>query len=128
MKCLTDLELKALEKEGEWALLAPLIWELDNKQRLEVPKGFKTDLASIPRIFQNILSVTGKSRRAAVGHDYLYRAHIGTRKEADEFLRLALIAEGMNPITAGIYWSGVRIGGWVAWGNRPNGLLKEDFV
>lgn len=118
VKCLTELRLAALEKDGEWALLAPLVWELDNKQRLEVPEGFITDLASIPRIFQNILSVTGKSRRAAVGHDYLYSAHIGTRQEADDFLRLALIAEGMNSVTARIYWLGVRAGGWIAWKDK----------
>lgn len=51
-----------------------------------VPKGFKTDYASIPRLFRNIINSYGKHGRAAVVHDWLYskECYINcTRKQAD---------------------------------------------
>ncbi|WP_427170619.1 DUF1353 domain-containing protein [Fusobacterium nucleatum] len=37
-----------------------------------VPKGFRTDYASVPKIFRNIINTYGKHGRAAVVHDWLY--------------------------------------------------------
>lgn len=51
---------------------------------INVPIGFRTDLASTPRIFWNIFPPFGKYEKAAVVHDYLYHFGIGTRKDADK--------------------------------------------
>lgn len=126
VRCDTPLCVEAMPEDDEWVLEKPLVWECDG-MALTVPKGFITDLASIPRALRNILSVTGKSRRASVPHDWLYCAKKTTRAEADEFLRLALICEGMSAFAARTYWLGVRAGGARYW-NRRSGLLPSDFA
>lgn len=128
LECKTELILGTLPEEDEWELKAPLIWKLRGGYELTTPAGFITDLASIPRLFQNILSVTGRSRRAAVAHDWLYCSHLVSRKEADEFLRHALVCEGMSRAVAWLYWAGVHIGGSKPWNENNNGVEREDFV
>lgn len=52
-----------------------------------VPKGFKTDYASVPKIFRNIINSYGKHGRAAIVHDWLYSKECNlniTREEADK--------------------------------------------
>ena len=54
---------------------------------IRVPKGFRTDYASVPRIFRNIINSYGKHGRAAVVHDWLYSSQCEinvTRAEADK--------------------------------------------
>ncbi len=53
-----------------------------NGTNIIVPKGFRTDLASVPRIFWTILPPFGRYSQAAVVHDYLYRME-HDKKEAD---------------------------------------------
>ena len=40
---------------------------------VEIPNGFITDFASVPRLFWNIFPPIGNYRNAAIVHDYLYR-------------------------------------------------------
>lgn len=65
-----------------------------SKGLVVVPKGFRTDYVSVPRIFRNIINMYGKHGRAAVVHDWLYsnRCEIDiTRAEADKiFLEIML--------------------------------------
>ena len=54
---------------------------------IRVPKGFRTDYASVPKIFRNIINTYGKHGRAAVVHDWLYssRCEVNiSRAEADK--------------------------------------------
>lgn len=81
--------------------------------RIDVPAGFETDFASVPRVFWNILPPTGSYGKAAVIHDYLYRIPwLATRTQAD-----AVLLEAMTFLKVGwwtrqvIYW-GVRVGGY----------------
>jgi len=55
--------------------------ELDIK--VIVPEGSKTDFASVPRVFWNILPPWGRYGWAAVIHDYLYRHGMYNRMIAD---------------------------------------------
>lgn len=121
----SPLVLQALDAPGEWVLTRPLLWE--GKRKIEVPAGFVTDLASIPAPLRGLLNVNGKSRRAAVLHDWLYCSQLGTRAEADATLREALQAEGVT-IACWVYWLGVRIGGWRYYGHRKDGLKGSDFT
>jgi len=52
-----------------------------------VPKGFKTDFASIPRLFWRIFPPVGPYSKAAVIHDYLYQLPGCSRFLADAMLR-----------------------------------------
>src|SRR5690606_27796302 len=82
-----------------------------------------TDLASIPRIFRWLLNQNGNSRRPAVLHDYLYRMQPISRAEADAIFRRALEAEGVILPGRWLYWSGVRMGGWIAWRGHRCALI-----
>jgi hypothetical protein len=86
--------------------------------RIEVPTGFVTDFASIPRFFWRVIGAPaeGKYRLAAVVHDYLYRTPgICMRNQADSVLREAMVVSGCSAFDVhAIYW-GVRLGGWLAW-------------
>ena len=113
-------------KPNEWVLERTLVWH-DRVKRIEVPCGFVTDLASIPRGLRGILNVNGRSRKAAVLHDFLYCENKLTRTECDALFYAALLAEGMNSALARTYWLGVRAGGWLYFGKRESGLNKDDF-
>ena len=72
------------KKVLEWEVYEPLSYQ-DDKLRLKVtvPKGSKTDFASIPRIFWPILPPAGRYSKAAVVHDYCYRHGLFTREISD---------------------------------------------
>lgn len=112
----TPLRLEAAEP-GRWVLIEDLIWHSDTERYL-VPKGFQTDLASIPRVFRWLLNQNGSSRRPAVLHDYLYTTQPIERSEADSIFRRALRAEDVTLPGQFLYWSGVRLGGWLVWNRR----------
>jgi len=68
-----DVKLKSGCGDKVWVLDASLIFESDIVGRIEVPKGFETDFASVPRL-PIIFELWGnRAHRAAVLHDYLYR-------------------------------------------------------
>ncbi len=82
-------------------------------------KGFKTDFASIPRLLWWIFPpATGKHRRAAVVHDYLYRYQELPRKQSDDAFLELMFNDGVNWFSRYIIYLGVRIGGWYAWNKR----------
>lgn len=86
----------------------------DNKYHA-VPHGFKTDLASIPRIMWPVFSPSDYDSIApAVLHDWHYCCVAGiTRKRADDIFYYGLRFHEMNMIKAYIYWIGVRATGWL---------------
>ncbi|HFG5616370.1 DUF1353 domain-containing protein [Salmonella enterica] len=69
----------------EWRVHEPFEFYLsdDNSDVIEVPAGFVTDLATIPRIFWSLMPPDGKYAKAAIIHDYLYNNALRTKKEAD---------------------------------------------
>lgn len=130
---ISELDLRAY-KPGEWIVLRDLVW-VDftgpgDRKRIVVPRGFITDLASIPRPLRGVLNQNGPSRRAGVLHDYLYCSQPCSRSEADGLFRFALACDGVGPVTRTTFWSGVRAGGWIYWNKRAagRGLNREDFV
>ncbi len=92
----------------------PLIFQ-GRDQRFEVPVGFVTDMASVPRAFWTLWPPVGVYSLAAVLHDYLYATGIVSRKDADGIFRRAMRVSGTGRFTRWpLYW-GVRLGGWFAW-------------
>jgi hypothetical protein len=78
-----------------------------------IPRGFTTDLASIPKVLWSIYSpMKTETIAGAVIHDYFYFCP-GTmnRQEADAIFYDALIAKGVSKKTAYRYWAAVRIFG-----------------
>src|SRR5207247_1284886 len=81
-------------KEPMYALTKSIGWKPDGAVQLkpvEVPEGFVTDLASIPRVFYWALRPDGAYAHAAVVHDYLYWQQKTTRELADDTLRQHMI-------------------------------------
>ena len=68
--------LLAFGDSQSWIMLGPLVYTIGTtSDRIVVPPGFVTDLASIPPEFWGPplkLTPTGQYSRAAIIHDYLY--------------------------------------------------------
>jgi hypothetical protein len=108
------INLNNNDGRGTWRLCKPLVYESDVlKDVIQVPAGFQTDFASVPRI-PIIFDILGdRGDLAGVVHDYLYdkQCTINTdRKTADKVLKEALIAQGVTAWMAWVMYLGVRIG------------------
>lgn len=89
-----------------------------------IPAEFGTDFASVPRVLQWLINETGSHTTAALVHDWLYWDQSTTRAKADRiFLRLLRRRCGIMKSWA--MYLGVRLGGWLAWGN--NGKKKAEL-
>lgn len=99
---------------GKWKLCDNMIVHINNTFHA-VPRGFKTDLASIPRPLWWLYSPTDfDSIAPAVLHDWHYCCSPDvTRKQADEVFYYGLIAQGMPKARASLYYYGVRSWGWL---------------
>ena len=81
---------------------------------VEIPYGFVTDLASVPRILWPIIASFGKHSTAAVLHDYLYRKagkHNWSRRWCDDQFYEAMLALGTHRFRAGVMYRAVRLFG-----------------
>jgi hypothetical protein len=82
-----------------------------------VPKGFVTDLASVPWFARWYVSRDGNHTRAAVVHDYLYARSSKadfpdtSRRTADRVFLEAMLTCALRPTLALVLYSAVRIGG-----------------
>ncbi|WP_410469791.1 DUF1353 domain-containing protein [Bradyrhizobium sp. 33ap4] len=98
----------------------PIAWrpspaQAGTYQAVEVPVGFVTDLASVPRVFWSFLPTDGEYAFAAIIHDYLYWTQCRSRETCDNILRLAMADLGVSNFTAGIIFRAVRLGGQSSW-------------
>lgn len=84
-----------------------------NNKIFTVPKGFISDLASIPRILWPIYAPNDtKTIGPAILHDYLYACPYNrSRKEIDALFYSALLNNRTSTSTAYFYWLGVRVFG-----------------
>lgn len=110
----------------DWYVETPIAWEigcLGSGRYIEIPKGFRTDFASIPWFARWFVTPLEQPQyRAAALHDVLYRApklraeHYGmSRKECDEIFLDAMLADGTPRFKAAMMWFAVRIGGAFAY-------------
>jgi len=128
MAFLSSLDLREYTIDSEWVVLAPLVYQPAQGSRIIVPRGFITDLASIPRALQNVFSVNGLSRAPSVVHDYLYCIQDRERLQCDNILVEAMRSRGIDDITCDTFFYAVRAGGAAHWGTRPKGLQPSDCV
>jgi hypothetical protein len=92
-----------------------------NGDRVNVPGGFITDLASIPRFLWDVWPPEGKYTSAAIVHDRLYTTQFFTRARSDEILFEAMGDCGVDWWSRHCIWLGVHWFGWWAW----NGHKKD---
>ncbi len=87
----------------------------DSTLTIDVPVGFRTDFASIPRLLWPLLPPTGSYGKAAVIHDALYQTGTFTRATADAILLEAMVTLHVPLWSCLLVYLGVRLGGWLAW-------------
>lgn len=108
-------------------LTKPIGWTPNPGQqasKVQVPVGFVTDFASIPRIFWSLLPPDGLYTYPAIIHDYLYWDQPVSREEADLILRFAMEDFKIDSATIKTIYTGVRLGGGIAW--EDNVKLKKS--
>ena len=60
-------------KDGvRWFVMEHYFRVITSKGMFTVPTGFVTDIASVPKAFQSILSPMGEFAPAAIAHDWMY--------------------------------------------------------
>ena len=118
-KFLTELDthLKC-DSDNVWVLGSPLVYDSDLVGRIEVPSGFETDFASVPRVPIFYMLFGDRAHREAVLHDYLYRidaAPLVTYSQANKVFLEAMALREKSVFIRYPMWWGVVLGGWTAW-------------
>ena len=94
------------------------IGEEGSDNYVDVPAGFETDFASVPRIFWIILPPAGEYTPAAVVHDSLYNTHLMDRAKADRVFLEAMKVLKVPLWKRRIMYRAVRIGGGFVWSRK----------
>ena len=98
---------------------------------IDVPIGFMTDFASVPRPLWAFLPRWGKYGNAAVIHDWCYweQKRTRNRKKSDEIFREAMEALKVPKWKILLMYWAVRLGGGLAWaGNARMRKQGKDRV
>ena len=85
---------------------------------ITIPKGFRTDGASIPLVLRPFFERYGKNTEAAVIHDYLYSKFNDTginRELADKIFLFILKENGVSWRVRNMMYKAVRMFGEVFW-------------
>jgi len=110
-------------------LRQPIKWVPDGEDAkqfptVEVPYGFVTDLASIPRVLWPIMPPASKYTHAAIVHDYLYWTQSVERDVADKIFSIGMKELKVRSWKAGAIYHAVSKFGRGAW--NKNAELKKN--
>lgn len=87
---------------------------------MEVPKGFHSDLASVPGPLLWLFGPNGRHQRAALFHDAGYHFQpVANRSAIDELFRTIMLADGVPYWKAWLMWAAVRCFGSRCWKEKP---------
>lgn len=116
-----DLLLKKLNK-NKWEVADTFEYEVgseDSGEKIIVPVGFNTDLASVPWAFRQLIPQDGQYTKAAVVHDYLYytKGYEGkyTKKQCDAIFLEAMEVLGVPLWKRKVMHRAVRLAIWNDW-------------
>lgn len=121
--CVAEPRLRWIKDKRLWRVEDVVCW-VWNGGMIEVPVGFHTDLASIPRPLTLFQPTYGRVNRAAILHDWAYytrgRVHPEfsmTRKEADQLFYKVLVTDGVAKWRAWTMYQAVRLSptNWRKW-------------
>lgn len=108
---LTPVDLRLVGPDT-WLLLAPLRYHSDLLRNVvHVPAGFRTDLASVPRLPLAYLMAGGHAPASAIVHDWLIETDTEWVLAAQVF-REAMAVEGVALWRRTLMYSAVRLRGW----------------
>lgn len=111
-----------------WIVVRALEYRIgDTDDKIVVPAGFVTDLASVPRAFWGpplFLTPAGQYSRAAIIHDYLYWSQKCTRDQADRLLVIAMKESQVSHFDEVTIYEGVHVGGEDAWNHNAADAIR----
>ena len=112
----SPLILEYIPEKNLWKTDRELIYYVNKEgEKIVVPKGFTTDLASVPWPASMIIPKSGRFNSAAVIHDYLYFSKLYTRQKADLIFYQAMQVLGVSFIKRWVMYHSVRTFSWMAW-------------
>lgn len=123
---LDELSVTPLADGIQWRINEHFRYESDLMlgAQLLIPARFVTDFASVPQSLWAEFPPWQRYGAAAVVHDWLYWAQIGTRDAADLILREAMTVLGVPILPIDAIYAAVRLGGSGAW--THNAQLKAS--
>lgn len=110
------------EKTTRFEVVVPCrFWHLGKVY--EIPAGFKTDFASVPRSLWSIIPPHGLATVPSIKHDYIYINRVGeaefgryaARLAGDNVFHFDLLLEGMSETQAKLMHDTVRTHGESYW-------------
>lgn len=115
--------------EPIWVVTHPATWEPHKGSRnapspVDVPIGFVTNLASVPKSFWKWMPPSEKFAHIAVIHDYLYWNQETSRREADRMFMLAISTHDVAWWKRVAFYLALKLVGDVVW--KRNKEDKED--
>lgn len=115
---------------GKYATVGPTEY-VGSDDVITIPSDFRTDLATVPRIFWALIPPQGAYEQAAVLHDWLcVRLRVAhqygqqptvSSRDADGLFRRVMREGGVGFITRWVMWTGVR------WGALFNPCRRKGF-
>ena len=116
---LTPLIIKFLDTKDakRWELHEGFRYVCKSGEVIYVPKGFRTDFASVPRFFWRIIPPTGLYGKAAVIHDFLYQEKLFDRARADAIFLEGMELLGVSRWKRNLMYRTVRLFGGRAFGS-----------
>ena len=87
---------------------------------IDVPVGFETDFASIPRFLHRLLPKNGEYDAPAIVHDWLYSHGIYHKDTADKIFLEALTSINVAPWKRRAMYRAVAMFGGKAWNDHRN--------
>lgn len=105
----------------QWYVAKQIEYTLSNGDKIVIPEGFETDLASVPRFLWSVFPPFGNFILASLVHDYLYvnkyRRDIDGSFKAQRFIdrEMLFISNQMNKNKVDNYirFAAVRLFGWL---------------
>lgn len=111
-----DVVVRQLDAKS-WTVVEPLGYT-GRVETFEVPVGFETDFASVPRPFTWLLPTYGVYTKAAILHDYLCRTGEVSRADADGLFRRSMRELEVSIPRRYLMWAAVRLASFMR-GSRP---------
>lgn len=107
-------------------LLEDIKYTFNGKEHI-IPKGFRSDGASIPKFFWRLIGhpFSMAYLREAIFHDYLYATQIYSKEEADMMLYTDT-AIYLAKRKRKLMYAGLKMFGWIAWNKHKKALLEKQ--
>jgi len=121
-----ELILRYDQEENVWVTNREFSYHVGTEESedvVTVPKGFSSDLASVPWPATLLIPKSGRFNQSAVLHDWLYNQrfiHGRSRKECDQIFLEAMGVLGVVAWKRYMMYYAVRSFGWIPW-RKKNG-------